>query len=556
MGIGGAMLSAVQLFTGLAAAGESARSQLPIEFARTFAFPPENLLTLAMPNIFGQLTGDLGYWGRWYLWEDSLFIGTTATILALYGAFCGDRKYRRFAVTFLVVSLLLALGNYTPVYGVLYRFLPGMSSFRGVSKFAYLSALFLANLAAVGLDRLLRANTDVPAVRKSSVLPAKPVTAIGSVAMIMAILAAGILFSANAGAKGWWGAVLSRIPWSDEGFQYGSFGHNALTAAFIRDSGHGVALSLCIAAGVCTLVAAMWQAAQKDRRWFYGVAAIAAVELFVFAANNQPTFDLAIVTNQEKMLRGFATLVGPEQRAITGMPTVYMMAGGFDGWGNDPMVLRRYSELISKGLDVGPDGAPIFSRMGPLWGLVRIQGALVQSRSGIDRQPFVGVKLARAQLIDSANVIADPKQMLEALANPKFTPGHKVLLEKPVSLMPTGSGADLSEPGVVQLSDLSTDAIEITADVSRNCILLISDNYSAGWHARSLDGAPAQKDYEVVRADYTLRGIPLTPGKHHLLLEYKPTAYIVGKYVTMISLLGYILAAFYFWRPKFVGARS
>ena len=44
IGAGGVCISAIQLFTGLAAASESLRSGLDIEVARTFPFPPENLL--------------------------------------------------------------------------------------------------------------------------------------------------------------------------------------------------------------------------------------------------------------------------------------------------------------------------------------------------------------------------------------------------------------------------------------------------------------------------------------------------------------------------------
>ncbi|HWE02886.1 MAG TPA: hypothetical protein VG326_10805 [Tepidisphaeraceae bacterium] len=545
LGIGGAALSAVQLFTGLQAASESTRSQLPIETARTFAFPPENLVTAVAPHVFGQVTGGVGYWGRWFLWEDSLFIGMTALILAVYGAVRGEPKHRRFAAGFLVASLLLAFGYYTPLYGVLYRFFPGFGSFRGVSKFAFIAALFLANLSGVGFDHLLRTP------RRGRY----PAIFIAGFATVLAILAATIWLSAGAGSRGMWGRLLRRVSWSSEGYQYGAFRDFTPTPAFIVESGHGAALNICVAAGVCMLVAAMWLGARKQRRYVYAIGALATLELLTFAWQNTPVFDLHLVTNVERRLVGLAKLVGADGRAITGMPTIYMMAGGNDGWGNDPMVLRRYSELITYDQGAFGDESPNVSKMGPLWGLVRIKGALVPTETGMDRRQYVGRMLARAQLIDTVEVIENPRRILAALADPTFAPAAKVLLEKPVSPMPIGSGGDRLGIGTFDLKDRTTDEIEITADVRRASILLISDNYSSGWRVGSLDEHPVQSNYQVVRADYVLRGIPLMPGRHHLLLRYMPTGYVAGKIVTLVSLLIYIGLGLSPWIPGSPGGR-
>ena len=50
----------------------------------------------------------------------------------------------------------IALGVYTPLFSVLYRYAPGFSYFRSPSKFAYDGLLFLAMLSAFGADALIR----------------------------------------------------------------------------------------------------------------------------------------------------------------------------------------------------------------------------------------------------------------------------------------------------------------------------------------------------------------------------------------------------------------
>ena len=143
-----------------------------------------------------------------------------------------------------------------------------------------------------------------------------------------------------------------------------------------------------------------------------------------------------------------------------------------------------------------------------------------------------------------------PQKIARGPCRPRIrAPSSKATLEKPVSPMPAGNGGDQMGAGFVQVVDRTTNAMEITADVRRTSILLVTDNYSAGWRVRSLDESPVQKNYPVVRADYTFRGIPLMPGKHHFVLEYMPVGYVAGKIVTLVSLLGYIVAGFLLWGP-------
>src|SRR5205823_2007461 len=83
--------------------------RLPYEFASAVALPPENFITLFAPDFFGRLES---YWGRWYLWETSLFVGVAGVALAVYAIIFAGRSSNWISVTIIVVSLLLALGLY------------------------------------------------------------------------------------------------------------------------------------------------------------------------------------------------------------------------------------------------------------------------------------------------------------------------------------------------------------------------------------------------------------------------------------------------------------
>jgi uncharacterized membrane protein YfhO len=130
--------------------------------------------------------------------------------------------------------------------------------------------------------------------------------------------------------------------------------------------------------------------------------------------------------------------------------------------------------------------------------------------------------------------------VLEALRDPRFDPERTVLLEDDPGLVP----AESDVRGQVSVRDVSTEVIDITADVSQPSILVITDNYSASWKATPLSGSDGQT-YRVMPADSLLRAIPLAAGHHHVRLEYRPTALIVGTWVTILSLVAYAAALAY-----------
>src|SRR5947207_8011225 len=151
---GGALLAAVLLLPAIQTTRETTRGfRLPFQFASMLGLPPENFVTLLSPDFFGQIAK---YWGRWYLWETSLFIGIAGLVFAIYAAIRCERATKWRPLIVVCVAFLLALGAYTPLFGFLYTWAPGFDRFRSISKFSFLASLFLCLLAASGLDRLFR----------------------------------------------------------------------------------------------------------------------------------------------------------------------------------------------------------------------------------------------------------------------------------------------------------------------------------------------------------------------------------------------------------------
>jgi hypothetical protein len=539
MAVGAIGLSAMQLFTGIDAAQESIRSKLGIDVASTFPFPPENVLTLVLPQFFGHPSEHM-YWGRSLLWEDSLFVGVTALSLAIFALFRGDKAMRpRFLAGFLVVSLAIAFGINTPLYRPLYHFLPGFGSFRGVSKMAFIAAMMLAALVGIGCDAMIRAGS----------LSRKAPAIILSSATILLALAVAIWFSGNAGGDGHWAHALFHISWFARSYPRSSLA----SSDFFQRSAHIAAKSMFWCAGSAVLLGALWFFAKNHRKVVYAIAGLALAELLIFAWQNRPTFEIAHVLDAEMHMRSrldeldevakqcYPNDLDPIPRVMTTRESVVLGAGGDEGWGNGPMALRRYTEFMSIDQD-GPADNLLqhgFARSSPIWGMFRI--FLPRYFNARFTWKPAGPLLARAQLVESARVIDDPKTLLATIAGREFDPRREVLVEKPIAILSSHASTTANTPaGTVSLKDLSTDEIEVTADVARPCVLLMSDTYSKGWRVEPIGKSPPQPAYEVIPADHAMRAIPLASGKHHFTLEYRPMMYVTGKWVTIFSFVAWI----------------
>ena len=135
----------------------------------------------------------------------------------------------------------------------------------------------------------------------------------------------------------------------------------------------------------------------------------------------------------------------------------------------------------------------------------------------------------------------DRDDIFTAMDNADFDCARTVFLEAPPDPAPVAGPGE----GTAKLVSSTTDQLIIEADLPRPAILLITDAYCSGWRARSLlpaGAGTAQRKYEVVPADYFLRGIPLAAGHHRLLVEYWPTAFVAGAWVSALTLAAYLIA--------------
>ena len=524
---GGALLAAVQLLTGIEATSETVRDlALPFKFAASFSFPPENFITLLAPAFLGD-GSTLPYWGRWYLWEVCAFIGVSGLALATYGIAAAGTEGKRTLLAMTAVTVLLGLGASTPLFRVLFEWLPLFDRFRGTGKFIFFTALFLALLAGCGLDRLLRER----AVPRAAIWTAW--------ALALALFAGAATIRVVD-----WSPVVALALGSGESYAPASrYREPGFVLAAQGFASHGLLLAGLVLAAVAVL--AFW--ARFQRRAALLLGALAVAEVFLFARMHRPMFDSAQISNPE--LREFLVRHPGDYRILNAAnPNGAMSMGALDGWGYDPGVTRRYAEFIqwSEGGDPAMATQQMrFGRFHRLLSMLRVKYVIDVENGVMTILPAAVPPLRRVELIGSYQVQSGRAAILRALGEPSFDPLKQVILESEPRPAPVAAASQ----GRARVVRDGTDFMEIEADVAMPSVLLVTDAWSPAWRATPLAGSSGLS-YQVVPANYALRAVALGPGKRRLRLEYAPLFFQVGAALSALAWIAWFAGALLLWRRR------
>ena len=473
------------------------------------------------------------YWGRWYLWEMSLFIGVTGFVLAVSGAVRGSRKLRLSSVSMTLILSVLALGTYTPLFNLLYRSVPGFDMFRGNSKFIFLVAMFSVMLSAIGLDNLLH---DPPWRQRLAKLLSFAGLAVGAVGL-------WIYLSAASGLSGTWGSLMSAVAATGESYlPLGSYQDQA----FVNGAGVFTAKGVLLCSASCLLFSLLLRRTRVAPRAVYLVPLLAALEMFIFATANRPTFDLE-TTRLPLIQQFYEANPGDYRVSLPPNPNSALSTGAQDLWGHDPGVLKRYAEFMTFTQGQNPQTASQYlelSRIHPLFGMLR--GRYVFFSEG-GRQGFEEIPspLSRLELIQDWVLIQERGRIFATMSNSSFDPRQQVILET----APVPAPVKTDRPGTATITEEGTDYLVVEARLPAPAILLITDSYSKGWRAVALPGS-VQQNYDLLPANYILRAVPLGAGNHHLRIEYAPAGFRIGKWISVVSLILYAGILGWRWRGK------
>lgn len=528
-----AALAAIQLLPSaeLAAHSQRAGGLTDTQFAYALSFWPWRLITLLAPDFFGNPARG-GYWAFGTYWEEAAFVGILPLILAALAlaAWWRQRGHQRttgpvaqvpFLAGLALASLLLALGRYTPLYPLFFRYVPGFGLFQAPARLMLGYALAVPLLAGIGADALRLTHLMRTALR-FSILGGIGTVVGGAVALL----------------------ALPAIP--------GTFGHSALRL--------GVTVALAAA-----LLLLRGRRELRGTRWQALAVVLVAVDLLAFGWGLAPGTDPAVYRTPVDSaaflqaqpagriwhLEGYADKVYDRYVALDDFgpsdPTYLQplresllpnlnAAHHLPGAGNyDPLVIEGYSDLYEQLL--GPEGQPpSVEEVRSILDLFGIGYLLTDAEIDLpvqyDSGPRIYVNptaLPRAMIVHGARILEDRDERLQTLLDPGFDPREEVVLSRAPSAFPAGTAAAVSAEGV-SIVDEEPQRVIVQAELMQDGYLVLLDSDYPGWQA-TVNGRPA----EILTANHAFRAVALGPGRHNVAFAYVPLSFHAGAWLTALA---------------------
>jgi hypothetical protein len=552
--VAGLCLAAVQILPTWELKGLSPRSTgLGYAMMTFFSLAPYNLFTFLFPNILGNPV--IGYTGEGVFEEFHAYAGIVPLLLVPWS---WARKVRDGHVAFFSilagVSLLLALGHYTPLYDILV-YVPGFNFFRVPARWLFIVSFSLSVLAGYGFDALL--------ARRDGGVPRR--------------------FATFWKILGWLNVAFSLML-----LALLAFGERAVQQVNDLGSGllseHALGRTLILVQGL-TRQPLLQVSAELSTT----LSSLNPVVLFVLLSN--ACFLLIYVCNKRRI--GAATFQVTMLSLVildllfTGGTTVNPVRGSSYYRGQDGAVsflrenagLQRILPIIhqddlSNLMEAIPAVHELYSVGGHVSDLVTERyrvfmdllvenAALLDDLAGIkylllDGQPererynsvYGGNRfeiyendsvLPRAFIVHDAEVIASEQGVMDRMLKDDFDPGRTVILEEE-PLQEPGQTLREAEAGIdrAEITLYAPQQVVVKADLIADGFLVLSDAQYPGWKV-FVDG----REERIYQADYLFRAVFLEGGKHVVEFRYSPQSYRIGLAIslgTVAILLGFAVA--------------
>ena len=507
------------------------------DLATSYSMPPEEMLNFLVPQFSGML--DL-YWGRNFIHLHSEYIGAVVLVLVAL-AFTrswqnGERRFFYFWIGALVLSLLWALGGFTPFYRIIYAIVPGTKFFRAPSTMLFIVAFSSSMLAALGVERAMRGGVS-----------RRFLIGWGIVAVLIALIgvSGGLTNLAVSVASGDRTAdVLANDPAVRAGtIRSVVFLGLALAILFVLQTGRvsrstsGILLAAAVALDLWSIERIYWMFSPRASVLY---ASDGIIDYLKKQTEPFRVLPLALrgddIAFHDPFLTGDALMtyrirsalgyhgneLGRYQRLEAGEQGSSIANPNFWALENIKFIMSANGELEKLGLQ----------------GATRIMGP-VKNAAGTNVFLYQIAKDNPAAWLTPVIVKAPDDNVLATVLDPRFDVRGAALFDSSAKVQ--GQTIQTLPPALTfgaHVTRFDPGAIDVQLDqpAPKGSALVVSENYYPGWQATA-DGRPAV----VGRADLTLIGVELPAGAKAVTLRFTSASYELGKTITLVALLVAVL---------------
>ncbi len=606
-------LSAIQLFPFVELFHHSIRgSGISYQDATVWSFAPRDVLLFFLPDAYGYFLDMKQYWVA-QCWFKTLYTGGLPFILSLifflFGRQVGEplrglsngtvaegrlhkihffRTDRGLYLSLMLFSIFLSLGQYNPLYALVFKYVPFFNGIRYPAKFLYIFILALSITAGLGFERLTELSKEAEHKKYKTLFIAFSLVCV----LFLSFLVLGHK------------EIERFLKLRDIDFpQFNHVSVNLFHAK--RFFFYLVIFFLLIRVGD----EVRWKSWAKILLIFFLTADLFGNMGFYGKQKSDDFFRktkiLEIITGDKRNFRTFSTekTVAMDTQILAtttfyldilkekhppSMRLPYLL---HDIWGIDVIRVKRGDDLynaftgvssisatnlvdlygIKYVISVAPiEGDPRFEL---IFGMVE---GLEGKKEDLLKQNTIKLYknrkcFARAWLVKDFKVL-DSKTILSMMTQKGFDPGQEVFLEEepkwinpPLPPFTRGGVGGLNEPlsgfqnkgglmgsplrrandvgelpcGLPEKAEIvseSNNRLYLQVMAAENGLLVLSDTYYPGWKAL-VNG----RETKIYRADYAFKAIPLNAGTHQVEFVYDPMSFKLGAGVTLLGILGCVV---------------
>jgi hypothetical protein len=424
------------------------------------------------------------------------------------------------------------MGDHTPLYPLLFRYVPGFGLFQAPARLMIGYALGMALLAGIGAD-ILRLSSRTRTALRITLVAGLGMAIAGAAARLAlpvvrasfgnSILRLGLTLAVAAMVLLLQGRRLRRMHWQ----------------------------ALVVALVIADLLAFGWGLAPGTDPSVYRTP-VATAELL---ASEPPGRIYVDTTYAPETYNRYVSLSAHGSAApahLQGLRESLLpnlnSAHHLPGVGNyDPLTVGLYRDLydiLEEQPDTLGEARPVINLFAARYVITDEVLELPLLYAAGPRIYANDQSLPEAYVVHQARVIEDENARLDALRDARFDPRSEVVLSRspPVDFRP---GANRATGEQLSLSREGPDRILIKAELAAPGYLVLTDTYYPGWRA-TVDGEPI----EILAANHAFRAVQLDRGEHTIVFEYAPLSFRLGAWITGAAIVLLLAALVYLWLYK------
>ena len=506
--------------------------------------------------MYYQLYGSIGqYWGEQPGTSGPVYVGAFVLMLFILGLFIveGPMKWALLAAT--ILSVLLSWGrNFMGLTDFFIDYFPMYSKFRTVASILVIAEFTIPLLAMMALKKIV----DEPELLKKKIKYLYASFALTGGACLLFAIAPTFFFSDFVSSAEM--EQLRQFP-ADQLNPLLANLREVRQSIFTADAWRSFLIIL-----MGTLMLLLYQARKLEAKWMVGIIAVICL-VDMWTVNKRYLYDEMFVSKSVKEMP--QPLTPTDEQILQDKSLDYRVLNFASNTFNENETsfyhksvggyhaakLRRYQELIEEHIAPEMQAAmnAIVEKSGdmqqvagdsifPVINMLNTKYFIMPMQGGETTPLTNPYAFGNAWWVDNVKYVDNANQEIEQVGKVDL---HKVAVADKQFEKVLGQSAAHDSTDVVSIMAYQPNNLKYTAESKNGGLLVFSEIYYPGWTA-TVDGKPA----ELGRVNYILRALPLTPGKHEVVLDFHPAsvkttetvAYVAGGLLLLLIVAGGVMA--------------